>query len=118
MSTIKVYELLPKRILVTRDSARVIEPHLASALAQGREEVMLDFSGVEGLTPSFTDEILSVIEECVPGLTETRIPVTIGNLPKEFSSKFATAGKRHDLTIDESDSGTLLISRTPRASVV
>lgn len=102
MKTLRMYDLLDKRFLVTRASARAFSQELAAALAEGYGEVALDFSGVEGLTPSFLDEILTVIEECVSRISEMQPRVTITNSPTQLSSKFALLGKGHNLAIKES----------------
>ena len=63
MKPLGIYDLLGKRVLVTRDSARAIQQQIAGELLDGRGEVVLDFEGVLGLTPSFLDETLHIVEE-------------------------------------------------------
>ena len=111
MKTVNIYELLQRHILVTRDSARSIQPALAAALANSRGEVALDFLGVDGLTPSFLDETLAIIEECFDGADLTPLRVLVENPPTRLSSKFAAVGRGHGLSIEESDGGDWIISR-------
>ena len=56
MMTLRIFDLVQKRVLVSRDSARTIQPQLVAALADGLGELVLDLSGVDGFTPSFFDE--------------------------------------------------------------
>lgn len=111
MKTVGVYELLGKRILVTRESARSIQRELAAALSDNQGEVGLDFHKVEGLTPSFLDETLSVIEECIGEKASSTLRVVIKNPPTHLSSKFAAVARGHHLAIIESIDGDWNISR-------
>ena len=110
--TVQVFELLRRRILVSRESARAIEPHVAAALAEGPGELILDLSGVEGLSPSFLDETLLVVEKHLPDAGQDRLRVTIENPPTQLSSKFAAVGRGHGLTIEESAPGVWTIYKT------
>jgi hypothetical protein len=110
MKTIKVFELIPRRVLVTRASARSIEPNLAGALTGGQGKFTLDFSGVDGLTPSFLDEVLSILDEHTQDTSGTKYTVTMTNPPTELSSKFAAVGRGHEATIDASPGGSWTIS--------
>ena len=111
MGTVRIFDLLRRRVLVTRDSARAIEPCFSAALTEGHGEVVLDFAGVEGMTPSFLDETLSIIEGCTVDIDGQRVHVKIINVPTHLSSKFKAVGKRHALQISESDGGALVISK-------
>ena len=102
MKTIRLYDLVGRKVLVTRDSARSIQPYLAAALEGGDREVALDFEGVDGMTPSFLDEILSVIEEQGEDASEAHFSVIVKNPPTALSAKFAAVGRGHGLTIKES----------------
>ena len=110
MGSLKIFDLVRKRVLVTRSSARELESDLADALVEGDGEVTLDFAGVDGLTPSFLDEILSVLEEAAlkSGGSQLRIEVT--NSPTQLSSKFAAVGRGHGLVAREFGDRTWIIS--------
>ncbi len=96
MTAVRIHELLPRDILVTRDSARAIQLDLAQAVAEGKGEIVLDFSGVAGLTPSFFDELLGVIEECTEVAAQQRLRVTVEDPPTSLSSKFLAVGRGTD----------------------
>ncbi len=66
MMPLRIYDLLHKQVLVSRDTARAIQPQLVAALVEGQGELVLDLSEVDGLTPSFFDETLSIIGEALP----------------------------------------------------
>jgi hypothetical protein len=108
MNTIKMYDLLKRRVLVTRESAREIKSDLAMALAESQGEITLDFTGVDSLTPSFLDEMLRVIKECTNG---KQFHAMIKSPPAQFSSKFALTGRGHGLALKESAGGAWIISR-------
>lgn len=110
MNTLKMFDLVGKRVLVTRGSARAIKPKVAASLLEGRGEVALDFSGIDGLTPSFFDETLSVVEECVRETNGKGFRLTLTSPPTELSSKFMAVGRGHRLTMKVAESGAWIIS--------
>jgi hypothetical protein len=112
MRTLKIFDLIGKRVLVTRDSARSIRRELALALDEGNGEVVLDFAGVDGLTPSFLDETLSVVEECIQNTGQHQLRLIITHPPTQLSSKFAAVGRGHGLVIEESEAEAWTISRS------
>ena len=110
MGSIKIFDLVGKRVLVTRSSARNLAPELANALLEGDGEVTLDFAGVDGLTPSFLDEILSVLEESALASGGVRLRVEVTNSPTQLSSKFAAVGRGHGLVARETGDRTWIIA--------
>ena len=110
MGSIKIFDLVGKRVLVTRSSARALAPDLADALAEGGGDVTLDFVGVDGLTPSFLDEILSVLEESVLAFEGVRLRVEVTNSPTQLSSKFAAVSRGHGLVARETGDRTWIIA--------
>ncbi len=111
MKSVMIHDLLDMRVLVSRDSARSIELKVAAALAEGDGEVVLDFTGVEGISPSFLDETLSIIEDCSLAVEQGRIHVVLKNPPTLMSEKYAAVARGHDLDINASDTGDWIISR-------
>ena len=110
MGSLKMFDLVGKRVLVTRSSARALKPDLASALAGSGGEITLDFAGVDGLTPSLLDEILSVLEESVPTSSGVRLTVKVTNSPTQLSSKFAAVSRGHALIAREVGDRTWIIA--------
>lgn len=113
MDSVKIYDLIPKRALVTRESARLVGDSVAAAADRARE-IILDFSGVEAVTPSFVDELITVLGEA-SGPKETNFRIVFLNPPTRLSEKFLAIGRGHGLRICESDPGTWTITEMPAA---
>jgi hypothetical protein len=111
MTALRIHDLLPKRVLVTRESARSIVPEIVSAIASGENAITLDFAGIDGITPSFLDEVLSVIDEVIASRETGSFETIILKPPTRLSSKFAAIGRGHGLTIGERPDGSWLILR-------
>ena len=107
---IQIHDLLKRRAVITRHSARAIGEALRSALEGAKGELIVDFAGVEAVTPSFVDELLSVIEEVTA--TESRIAVRLlfVNLPTRLSAKFAAIGRARGVEIREAQPGSWTIA--------
>ena len=101
--TIDAYGLIQRRVLVTRSSARSIQECLSSALRDGQGHAEIDFSGVNGLTPSFFDELLSIVDEAWLDLPGRGPSVTVKNPPTSISPMFEAVARVHGLKIDETD---------------
>ena len=108
--TIDAYGLIQRRVLVTRGSARTIQERLSSALLDGQGKAELDFSGVNGLTPSFLDELLTIVDEARLLLPDTELSVTIETPPMDISPMFEAVARVHGLKIDKTDGGDWVIS--------
>ena len=103
MTTLRIFDLVRKRVLVSRDSARTIQPQLVAPLADGLGELVLDLSDVDGLTPSFFDETLSIVEEALSARPESLVRLTVKNPPTALSNKFRAVGRVHGLTVEDSE---------------
>lgn len=67
--------------------------------------MVIDLDGIEGITPSFLDEALSIIDESVIELGAKNLDVTILRPPTPLSSKFKAVGRGHGLLITETEDG-------------
>ena len=111
MTSVRLFDLLQRLVLVTRDSARSIRPDIEAAFRQGGDTLVLDLSGVLGLTPSFFSEILSVIENVGDGQCAGEFRVVIESPPTELSSKFLAVGRAHGLDVrQDADDSSWVIS--------
>lgn len=110
MQTIRVFDLLRRRALVTRESARTIGPALIQALEGSGGEVTLDFSGVEAVTPSFVDEVLNVVDEALSERARASLRVLLLHPPTGLTAKFSAVGRGHKLRISESAAGAWMIT--------
>jgi hypothetical protein len=116
MKTLGAMQLLGKRVLVTRNSARELQNALSTMLAQHDDEVAIDFGGVEGVTPSFVDELLLVIEETPRRSSPSNgLRVVFLHPPTRLSTKFAAVGRAHGLLIDEAPDGSWIL-RVPASA--
>ena len=110
MSTIAVYDLYHKLVLVSRGSARTMQRRLADALRGDEHELVLDFTGVQGVAPSFFDEMLSMIQETTEQNGERQLTVRVKNPPARLTSKFVAVARAHDVQASESADGTWVIA--------
>lgn len=107
VTNIRIHDILSKRALVTRESARPIREALVQAGIGG--EIDLDFSGVDAVTPSFVDELLSILADSVgPGVGGIRL--VIANPPTRLSEKFAAVARAHGMAIQELEGGSWVLT--------
>jgi len=115
---ISLRELTPNRVLVTRESARALGQSVDKEAALGSPILRLDFAGIEGITPSFLDELMSVVEEAFQRVKQPQFRVAILKPPTQFSAKFAAIARGRELLIKELQDGSWLVEKgghTPAA---
>jgi hypothetical protein len=110
VATLKLYELLKRRALITRESADTIREAVTASIGSNGE-VTLDFSGVDAVTPSFVDEVLGIIDDASDQTGRTALRVVFLNAPTRLSAKFAAIGRGHGARMIEADSGSWEITR-------
>ena len=110
MTTLRVHDLLPKRALVTRDSARPIRQSLASADIPTANEIVLDFSGIDAVTPSFVDEILGMLDKAFRRAKRDQFRLLLLNPPTRLSAKFSAVARARGLHISEPQSGAWTVT--------
>jgi len=109
MGVVRVHELLPMRALVTRESAHQIAGAIERAGGEQGETLVLDFAGIEAVTPSFVDEVLGICEEHLAGGAGRNSVIAIVNPPTRLSSKFGAVARGRGMTIVESLDGSWTI---------
>ena len=107
MTEVRIYDLLGKKVLVTRSSARTLSDAFADWAQSGNDRAAFDLENIMGITPSFFDEMLLMVEE----VGETSQRITIANPPTELSSKFQAVARAHGLVISEGEGGSWLVGR-------
>ncbi len=112
MTTVRIRDLLGRRILVTRTSARSIKPILAAAIERAEYQLDLDFTAIAGAAPSFLDETMAVIDEITPVSDEQQTKVRLLNLPPRLWTNVVKAGKRHGLMLERQSGTVVTISKT------
>ena len=101
MRALRVFELIPKRVLVARGSAREIATAIEEALSESDGTIELDFHGIEAVTPSFVDEILAVIQGILDRTNVGLDRIVVSHPPTRLSSKFQAIGRGRNLHIEE-----------------
>ncbi len=122
MRTLRVHDILKDKILVSRESARLLEDALktirVNAVTPGEARdttpVSVDFEGVEGVAPSFLDELLSVFESVLgaePGGREQGL--IVANPPTRLSLKFEAIARGHGMSVRALPDGSWLLTDAP-----
>ena len=115
MITVKLWETLQKKVLVTRESAHVIAEALRASPANGEPNVAIDFTTIEGVTPSFVDETLTIVKEWIGQQRDQRQwSILLVAPPARLTLKFAAVAKAHELEIKETTSGTWILTPEPQ----
>lgn len=96
---LRLHDLLHRRVLVTRESARSLEARLSTSLDPALPEVRIDFAGIEGVTPSFIDELLGVLQGAPASTGGDGRRFVFANLPTRMSEKFAAIARGRNLTL-------------------
>lgn len=94
----KVYDLLKRRALVSRGAAQAVVAALQGELRRASDTLELDFSGIEAVTPSFVDELISQLLSPDIGPYE-RILFTAP--PARLSEKFRAIGRGRGVSFAE-----------------
>lgn len=110
MKALKIHDLLPKRALVTRESADSIRSALAGMKAGPEQDLTIDFSGVEAITPAFIDELLWILKEALKKDIAHQSQIVFVNLPTRLSSKFAVLARAHEMEVRETEIGVWVMS--------
>jgi hypothetical protein len=85
-----------------------------AALREGHGKAKLDLNGVNGLTPSFFDELLLIIDESRRDSPESELSVTIQSPPTDVSPILVAVARVHGLSITQPDGGAWVISVAQR----
>jgi hypothetical protein len=118
MSTLRVNDILKDKVLVSRESARLLEDPLRTLMSGARSAdpahqamcVTVDFTGVGGIAPSFLDELVTIFESLIGTASASEQKrLVVKNPPTRLSSKFEAVARGHGLVIQaQSDSSWVL----------
>jgi hypothetical protein len=109
-----VYRLLERRALVSRGAARTIVAALKSQTSRHSQTLELDFSGIDAVTPSFVDELLSGLSaRDFAGYERLRFI----RPPSRLSEKFQAIGRARGLQMEETPDGEWVI-QLPLVNIV
>ena len=120
MQGLRVKDVLHDKILVSRESARRLQDALALLISRdnGHNEsssIAVDFDGVQGVAPSFVDELMIVIERLIAA--EANIAgrsLVIVHPPNRLSSKFEAIARGHGMQVHENGDGAWVFSLAPQ----
>lgn len=116
--TLKVHDHLGDRILVSRNAARLlVEPlrgttDLSAASGCGDRTVTVDFAGVDGMAPSFLDELVGVMQATLGPSVRIRFV----NQPARMSLKFQAVARGRGLKVSELTPGEWRFDPVPTPS--
>ncbi len=125
MHTLRVHDVLRDRILVSRESAHLLEDALIAMIAAARTpgnpsdttSVAVDFEGIEGIAPSFLDELLSIFESIIGSETNAREQcLVVVNPPTRLSLKFEAVARGHGMSVRVLPDGSWLLTDSPNTS--
>ena len=105
MKEIKIFDILGKPVLTSRQSARRMTIELAQLPHFDDKELCLDFSGTHGVSPSFVDESLRLAEECVSDSGERNATVIFAHFPTALSSSHHAIARAHGRTLVVNENG-------------
>ncbi len=106
---LRIRDVLREKILVSRESARLLAAPLRQVISQGTlpagsqssRDVTVDFEGIEGMAPSFLDEFLGVLESTVGVGSRIRFVAQ----PARLSLKFEAVARSRGLQVTQENGG-------------
>jgi hypothetical protein len=115
MAELKISDILGKqRLLVSRDSARSLGPILKDLTSGRSEELELDFDGIEGITPSFLDELLGVLDIAVTSSGNRTVRILLRRPPTRLSTKFSAVGEGRGFEVSQTAGGDWMLTHRSR----
>ena len=126
MRALRVNDVLKDRVLISRESAHLLEDALSAMITAARTpgkpsdttSMAVDFEGIEGIAPSFLDELLSIFESVI-GLNTSGLErcLVVANPPTRLSLKFEAIARGHGMSVRALPDGSWLLTnaRNPGA---
>lgn len=120
MPTIKVTDVLNEKILVGRESARRLKEPLTAIMGGGADaekatgviSLTVDFGGIEGIAPSFLDELLTVFESVVgTEMNGQEQSLIVAKPPTRLSLKFEAIARGHRMSIRPLPDGSWVLTK-------
>jgi hypothetical protein len=120
MRTVIVRDILKDKVLMSGESARLLQGPIEAmigAAASSPAALTVDFVGVEGMAPSFLDELLTVFESVLPGGTAGKTSgLIVANAPARLSSKFEAVARGHGMVVQALPDGAWLLAGARESS--
>lgn len=124
MPTLRVNDVLNDKILVSRESAHLLEDALRAITASasvpgnpsGATPMTVDFDGIAGIAPSFLDELLIVFKSIIGSESnDDERSLVVANPPTRLSLKFEAVARGHGMTARTLPDGSWLLANCPNA---
>jgi hypothetical protein len=125
MRSFRVQDVLTDKILISRESARALEGPLRAMWfddnrpesASGSTNLAVDFAGIEGMAPSFLDELVTILEFIIGvGAKSQGRSFLIVNPPTRLSSKFEAVARGHGMSAQAQPDGSWLLTVHPKST--
>ncbi|MCH7595087.1 MAG: STAS-like domain-containing protein [Planctomycetes bacterium] len=125
MVTLRVNDILTDKILVSRESAHLLEDPLNAMMAAaktpgnptGTTSMVVDFEGIEGMAPSFLDELISIFESIIESETDSpERRLVVANPPTRLSLKFEAVARGHGMSVEARSDGSWLLTPTAHSA--
>jgi hypothetical protein len=116
---LRVHDVLTDKILVGRESARRLEDALKAMIAgvktaadsPASSAVTVDFDGVEGMAPSFLDELVTIFESLIGSETaDGKRNLIVANPPARLSPKFEAVARGHGMSVRALPDGSWILT--------
>ena len=106
---ISLFDVLQKRVVTSRESARSLRPTIAAAAASHDQPIIFDFEGIQGVTPSVVDEILLILDAVLPPEYPVDPGVEFRKVPMELSRKYDAVANAHKLLFTQDGRGSWVL---------
>jgi len=119
MRTFRVKDILKDKILVSRESARLLQAPLNAMMVSVKTPanapqitpLAVDFEDVEGIAPSFLDELLTIFESLLGAESNGKERcLIVANPPTRLSLKFEAVARGHGMSVRAQSDGSWLLS--------
>lgn len=108
---IEVRAWTPLKILLARETAQRLREPMTQAMRSAEVgELEIDYRGVEGMGPSFVDELLAVVEELITDRARSRVHIVFTHPPARLSLKFTAVGRGRGYTAAERGDGSWILT--------
>jgi hypothetical protein len=115
---LRVRDVLKEKVLVSRESARLLGDRLRTVLASAAtpespscsRSLTVDFADVAGVAPSFLDELLTILDSVLRTPTDGPAELIVASPPTRLSLKFEAIARGHGMAVRELADGSWCLS--------
>ena len=103
MTPLMAFEVLGKRALVSRSTAKTLGNALEALMPSSDDLITIDFVDIQAVSPSFVDEILASYVRLADDPNYTGQSLRLINMPTRLSLKFKSIGTSHAFSTAEKE---------------